>query len=133
MLCPMAVALRAVFVFALDSEPFVFTSLEAAAGWMEAVDVRDGEYLALFTDEGQVIRAAATPKFDVVLTLTDEYDLLTFHNLLRERCPDVTWHGHPDEVLALGNALLEQQWRKRWPRRPRWLDKRLHGQSPPTR
>jgi hypothetical protein len=123
---------RAVFVFALDSEPFVFTSLEAASGWMEAVDVRDGEYLALFTDEGRVIRAAATPKFKVVLTLTDEYDLLTFRDLLRERCPDVKWQGQPGEVLALGNALLEQEWRKRWPRRPRWLDARLHGESPPT-
>lgn len=39
---PMAEQLRAVFVFALDGEPFVFRTLSQAAGWMEAIDVKDG-------------------------------------------------------------------------------------------
>lgn len=121
---------RAVFVFALDGEPFVFRSLAAAAGWMEAIDVTDGEYPALFTDEGQVVEATATPKFDVLLALTDQYDPVTFRALLRERTSGLGLPVDPDDVLAIGNALLREECAHRWPQRPRWLARRLHGDGP---
>lgn len=126
----MAEHLRAVLVFALDGEPFVFRTLAEAAGWMEAIDVRDGEYPALFTDEGQVVEATATPDFEVDLTLTSRYDSDGFHALLRERTAVLGLQLDTDDVIAIGDALLRDEWEHRWPQHPRWLARWLHGDSP---
>lgn len=48
------------------------------------VDVTGGEYPASFTDEGQVVEVTATPKLNVLLALTDQYDPVGFRALLRE-------------------------------------------------
>lgn len=126
----MAERLRAVFVFALEGEPFVFRSLAEAAGFMEAIDVTDGEYPALFTDEGQVVEATATPDFNVLLALPDQYDPAAFRALLRERTSGLGLTADTSDVIAIGDALLRQEWEHRWPQRPRWLARRLHGDSP---
>jgi hypothetical protein len=126
----MAEPLRAVFVFALDGEPFVFRTLAEAAGWMEAIDVRDGEYPALFTDTGRVVEATATPNFDVLLALTDRYDPAGFRALLRERTSGLGVKVGSDDVLAIGDALVREEWEHRWPQHPRWLARRLHGDRP---
>jgi hypothetical protein len=33
-------------------------------------------------------------------------------------------------VIEIGNAILEADWQSRWPKRPRWLSARLHGDAP---
>ena len=53
---PVAPDVRAVFVFARDDgDMLVFPSIEAAASYIEAVDVNDGVYEALYTLDGFVI------------------------------------------------------------------------------
>jgi len=47
----------AVLVFSLDRDVQVFASPKDAAGYMEAIDVRDGEYPALFTLDGRIVQA----------------------------------------------------------------------------
>jgi hypothetical protein len=37
-----------------------------------------------------------------------------------------------EDVIDIGHAILEADWESRWPKRPRWLATRLHGDAPPT-
>lgn len=131
----------AVIVFANDDPlPMAFASLAHAAGYMEAIDVEDGLYSSVgeggirggvFAVDGRVVDVQSVDG-GVVLAVTDRRD----DGGLRERLASVAADGLIDSALddPLGAAreLLEQQWASRWPQRPRWLDRRLHGDGPPS-
>jgi hypothetical protein len=34
-----------------------------------------------------------------------------------------------DDLIEIGNAILREDWNSRWPKRPRWLANRLHGNT----
>jgi hypothetical protein len=52
--CTMQEHRDAVLVFDGDGEVMAFPQLEDAAGWMESIDVLDGEYDGAFTPDGRV-------------------------------------------------------------------------------
>lgn len=123
--------LRAVFVFDRDGEMQVFPSLKQAADYMEAVDVNDGEYEALYTLDGWVIDAQADSReSQVELIVTQKNDV----EGLRRRVATHRRPGGastPDDLRAVANEEFRAQWELRWPRWPSWLDRRMHGQGPP--
>ena len=120
----------AVLVFDLDGYVSVFRSVEDAAAWMEPNDVFDGEYPAVFLLDGRVVTPTTTDADRVTLTVTDERDEASLINWLEA---SRLRHGvttPADGVVAAANELLLQEWHDRWPRRPRWLSRRLHGDGP---
>jgi hypothetical protein len=48
---------------------------------------------------------------------------------------DRSERGHltsdPADLVAVANELLRGQWNSRWPKRPKWLSRRIHGAHPP--
>jgi hypothetical protein len=127
----MATAGFAVFVFSDDPLPQAFRSLADAEGYMEAIDVENGEYEAIYTLDGRVV-TAATASDRVVLTVSAERDEDDLDGRLRE------WAKHAPELgdlledrVAVANRLLLDEWAVRWPKRPKWLARRLHGDEPP--
>jgi hypothetical protein len=122
----------AVFAFTENGDVVVFPSLPAAAAWMEAIDIDDGEYVAMYGEDGRIIRAA-TRDDCVVLTPTEDADLpalrLRLRRLrLRER--GLIGDEVPEEPGAVAARMLAREWEQRWPRWPRWLDNWLHGDGP---
>jgi hypothetical protein len=65
-----------VLVFDRDGDVMAFGSEAEAAGYMEAIDVDDGEYDAAYPADGTVLTTLAPdgPDGPVVLTRTDELD-----------------------------------------------------------
>ncbi|GAA2780252.1 hypothetical protein GCM10010441_01160 [Kitasatospora paracochleata] len=101
-----------VFVFDQDNDLTVFTSIEAAAGWMEAIDVDEGEYTAAFTCDGAVV-SMSTANEAVILQRTDHVDREDLQRRIacyweQERLGDM-----PAELPAVANLLLEGQHRSR--------------------
>ena len=120
----------AVFLFDLDGHVSAFRSVEEAAAWMEPNDVLDGEYPAVFTLDGHVVTPATTDADRVTLTVTDERDEASLLHWLEECGSRYGLTSPADDVLAVANELLRREWKSRWPRRPRWLSRRLYGDGP---
>lgn len=127
----MAPDLRAVVVFQRDDpEMLVFPSLRAAAGHIEAIDVNDGVYEALYTLDGWVIEAR--PDRDerrVELVVGDERDIEGLVRRVAERRP-VDSGFSVEDLRDIANEQFRGRWDARWPRWPQWLDRRLHGDGP---
>jgi len=70
----MADEVHGVFVFGDDPVPGVYVSLSDASGDLEAIDVKNGVYEALFTVDGRRVRASTSAR-SVVLEVTTERDL----------------------------------------------------------
>jgi hypothetical protein len=119
-----------VFAFAADGEAIVFSSSKAAAGWIEAIDVRDGEYEALFAIDGRKVSIGTTGD-TVHVTLTQERDDVAFQRYLALVVGRENLSASPSDPVAVANELLRREWEQRWPQRPRWLARRLHGRQPP--
>jgi hypothetical protein len=120
---------RAVFVFGDDPQPMVFQSLGDAMGWMEAIDVENGEYDALYTLDGRAIDASVSGN-QVVLEVTNERNERDVRHRLREAASRGLVTSDPEDLGAVANELLRNQWNSRWPKHPRWLSRRLHGDGP---
>jgi hypothetical protein len=115
-----------VFVFA-DDGLSVFQSLGHFLSWVEWQDVEDGVYDGVFSLDGDVIRLEAKDE-DVHATVTDRSGLDDLQRRLvdsRDR-----FESDPTDLRAVASELLKQEWDARWPKRPRWLDRRLHGDGP---
>lgn len=119
---------RVVFLFD-DVDVYMFPSLASAEGWMEAVDVDAGEYTAALTETGRVIRMR-TENEDVALELTGETDLATLKELLREHGELIGQPGIELNPVGFANRSWKLDWQNRWPKWPRWLDRRLHPHGP---
>ena len=110
-------------------DAIVFADLGFAAGWMEAVDVVDGEYeeIAWF-DDGEAIEVGleqlAPANLRVQLTPTGRHDLPALRQALARTRPDLA-DADPAAVraFAAGELAAEEAWRQsRWHRRlSRWL------------
>jgi hypothetical protein len=123
-------ARRALFVFDRENWCSVFPDVADAAGQLETNDVEADEYV-VFDQDGTVFEIWAEG-LDVRLRPTDERDL----GQLQERLGLFLYRLHitcaSEDVIDIGNAILEAEWERRWPKRPRWLATRLHGDAPPT-
>jgi hypothetical protein len=117
--------LRPVLVFSRDGDVDVFASVRAAAGYLEAIDVEDGEYAAIFTYDGCEVAATTGAGNEVHLTITDRHDPDRLEELVRRARPEAAG------VVGLANEELRLAWEGRWPRRPRWLHRRVRGDAPP--
>ena len=118
-----------------------FESIAAAAGYMEAIDVENGVYDkadplsgmrgGLYAVDGRVIKARVRDGA-VELVITSQRDAADLRSRLAEAAARSLVTGDPNDPVAIARALLQQQWEARWPQRPRWLDRRLHGDAPPV-
>jgi hypothetical protein len=122
---------RALFVFDRENWCSVFSGPEHAEAQLEAADVDANEYVAF--DEGGTLFRVSTTGLDVHVAATPERD----EDQLRARLNRFLdkWHVEApttDDVIVIGNAILRDDWHRRWPKHPRWLARRLHGATPPT-
>ena len=108
----------------------VFRSLTEAASWMEAIDVDDNEYVAVYALDGRSIRAA-TAHEAVVLTLTEERNDADLRRRLDECRIRDGLRSPSGDIVGIANELLRREWEQRWPRRPRWLSRRRRDPGPP--
>jgi hypothetical protein len=123
-------ARRALFVFDRENWCYVFPNVAEAAGQLEANDVEADECV-VFDQDGTVF-AIWAEGLDVRLRPTDERDQAQLQERLGRFLDK--WHitCASEDVIDIGNAILEADWETRWPKRPRWLATRLHGDAPPT-
>jgi hypothetical protein len=117
-----------IFVFA-DDGLNVFRDIGAVLDDVEAPDVEDGVYEAIFTVAGEVIEAETSDR-DVALRPTGRIELAELRRRVRESAH--RFRSHPEDLNAVARELLQAEWEARWPKRPRWLDRRLHGTEPST-
>ncbi len=121
--------MSAVFIFDTSGAMSVFASESQAAGWLEAIDVDHGEYVAAYLDDGTVVELAAADE-RVVLRRTNSRDMPGLMARLRAHQRAI---GRPDEVgdlVAFANEILHEEWEGRWPRPPRWLERWLPRREP---
>lgn len=121
----------ALFLFG-DGDLRVEPTIESAAGYMEPIDVRNGEYDAVFDETGR--RYAV----DVVgettrLTRTDEVDLDDLLTRLHDSVVASSLHLAVEDLndpWVIAIAMSRFEWDHRWPKRPKWFSRRLHGRGP---
>ena len=123
---------RAFLIFGgpdLRVEPDVAT----AAGFMEPIDIENGEYDAVFDNTGRLYRFGVVGKA-TRLEATDETDLDSLRCRLRALADQGAFRAMGpldlDDPLAVAVAVSRWEWEHRWPRRPLWLSRRLHGPHP---
>ena len=66
----------------------------------------------------------------VVIQRTDEKDLTGLLHAIQDHQRAAGWSSDSADPIAFANELLRWEWERRWPKRPRWLSRRLHGDSP---
>jgi hypothetical protein len=122
-----------VFVFPRGQDMLVFPDVDHAASWMEAIDVADGEYEAVYDTSGRLIEAEAIdPKMGVlVLHPSDAADPADLRRRIQAYMDRTGFPGTADDAEGVAREYLRREWDQRWPKRPSWLDRRLHG-DPPT-
>ena len=120
----------ALFVFDRENWCSVFRDAADASGQLEANDVEADEFV-VFDQDGTVF-TTWTEGQTVCLRPTDERDpdqlqqrLARFLDSQRITCASA-------DVIDIGNAILEDDWNSRWPKRPRWISRRIHGDAPRT-
>ncbi len=125
-----------VFVFDSTNDLLVCPSVDYACRWVEAVDVADGEYTA-FLHDGTEVRLTAVTRTEVVAEVSDTRDREALLSRIAEYEMAIARSaGRPvgaavTDPLRYAERELREQWENRWPKRPRWLDRRLHGDGPP--
>jgi hypothetical protein len=99
---------------------------------MEPIDVRNGEYEAVFDESGRRYDVSVADNA-TLLTPTDEVDPDRLVRLLRQYVRGENLGLEPDafdDPLAVAAAISEWEWEHRWPQRPGWLSRRIHGDGP---
>lgn len=118
------------FVFDRENWCYVFGSVAEAEGNLEAADVEADEYVALDQD-GRVFEAEAAEGIDIHFRPTDVWDPQQLLDRLARFTHKWEIECDSDDLIEIGNAILEAAWEDRWPKRPRWLARRMHRSQPP--
>jgi hypothetical protein len=63
------------------------------------------------------------------LAVKEKRDVAGLRQRLLDTRPQVGLTRPPENLLAVANELLRLDWEHRWPKRPRWLARRLHGEG----
>jgi hypothetical protein len=116
------------FAFDQDNECSVFADAADAAVQLESNDVGAGEYV-VFGQDGTVFEIW-TEGLEVRLHPTDELDASQLRERLRQFLDAAQITCDSQDLTDVANAILEADWEHRWPKRPRWLSRRLHGDGP---
>ena len=141
MLLPAPVALTAVstgegsvplMAFDRDGEAYVFLSLDAAHGELEAIDVADGEY-ELFTLDGRLVQPSSvnTRRGEFDLDITDRHDLVRLQTLVEQAHRRLRLTSDPRDLVAVANEVLAREWRERRSWWPQWLHRWRYREGPP--
>lgn len=121
-------ALRPMFVITRDGDVDLYKTAAEAASSMEAIDVHDGEYEAAFSVTGERFEIVVEDdRVDLVRTGTS--DLPNLRERLRALAERNGYSGDDPDPRVVANEVFANQWRTRWPRWPKWLDRRLHGRA----
>ena len=107
----------------------MFPGPEQASAELESNDVDADEYVA-FDEHGTVFRLWAEGQ-DVRVAATDRHDEEQLRQRLAAFAAKRQIEVPGDDLIETGNAILREDWNGRWPKRPRWLANRLHGDAPP--
>lgn len=96
---------RVGLIVASDDGGAVFTSVEAAEGYIEAVDVEDGVYPAGYDADGRVfkIHASGVTKWNpgrVTITPDGRTDAQSLRDLIEQTLPDENVEDVPIDELA---------------------------------
>lgn len=106
-------------------------AIDVENGLYEQLDSRSGLRGAVYAVDGRVINARVR-NGSVALVITSQHDAADLRARLSDAAERGLVTGDPSDPLAVARALLQAQWDSRWPQRPRWLDRRLHGDTPPA-
>ena len=101
---------------------------------VEAVDVLDGEYDDFIRVNGERLRplpVVSPSSSHVVLEPTGEFDLEYLKTRLHALASRNGYEGLPEDPRSIANHVFAHEWRNAWPRWWPWLQRRLHGDSPP--
>ena len=120
-----------VLVFDRAGEVMAFPRVEDAAAYMESIDVLDGEYESVYTPEGYVVTITGVVDGPVSLLVSTERDEAGLRDRLERARDRVLFVADVDDPASVANELMRQEWESTWPRRPKWLRRRLHGDHPP--
>jgi hypothetical protein len=129
--CTMQEHREAVLVFDRDGEVMAFPRLEDAAGWMESIDVLDGEYEGAFTPDGRLVEITGVRDGPVSLRITTEKDDIGLGDRLVRSRARMGFASDVSDPVSVANELMRREWELKWPRRPTWLRRRLRGDQPP--
>ena len=125
--------LEPLFVVRRGGDVLLFKNPYDAEKDLSARSLIDGDYLEAFTLTGQVVSLGIEGKGlgrRVKVTWTGRDDrarLVARLRVLAERNGRAGEDPRPEDVA---NEVWANEWRVRWPTRPRWLDRRLHGDGP---
>lgn len=102
---------------------------------MEATDVSAGEYPDVYAISGERIKVEVDGDVHagtVIYVPTGEAAVGELEARLREyvRRTGIELEGTGDLAIDVANSLVSGEWQSRWPKRPRWLATRLHGDGP---
>ena len=124
--------MAAIFMFG-DGGPVIRESVESASGYMEAIDVENGEYEVIYDDTG-VVYQPQIEGYRVRLVPTDTRDRDDLVRRLADYSETLGLALDPasqDFTIDLARSISASEWSRRWPKRPRWLSKWMHGNGPP--
>jgi len=118
------------FLITRDGDVELFKTPQEAAGWVEAVDVEDGEYTDCFRVNGERLELDIF-KEEVHVRPTGTYDAAFLSQRLAELAERNAYTGDAPDPRTVANEVFAHQWKRRWPRWPKSLDRHLHGDGPP--
>ncbi|MEP6295717.1 MAG: hypothetical protein ABJ382_00190, partial [Ilumatobacter sp.] len=95
------------------------------------IDVQNGGYEAVFDESGRRYSFHVVDEATHVQP-TDELDVDGLRDRLRSTAPAMhSLEGFDlDDPMAVAAAISRFEWEHRWPRWPKWLSRRLHGDGP---
>ena len=122
-------------IFVFDRAGDLDIDIVGGPSGMEAIDVSDGEYPAAYSLSGDRIRIEVRghPQTgDVVFVATGENALGELEARVRAYAERVglSTEDTGDLLIDVANALAMNDWQSRWPKRPGWLSRRMHGTGP---
>lgn len=117
-----------------DGGPVVRKTTVEAAEFMEAVDVGNREYDAVYDETGLILRPEVEDR-QVRLLATESADYGDLIRRLSEWCQTNGESLDPESAdfpVQVARRIAESEWSTRWPKRPFWLSRMVHGSTPPT-
>lgn len=113
-------------------------SIDAFGDYFEEPDgslgisgVLDGEWTTFYRLDGERLTpVSGDHEWIERLIPTGERDLPTLRKILREYATQQGFEWDGNDPAGLVSELKRRRFKDRWPRRPKWLDRWMHGRAP---